>query len=98
MKISVCQIIGPAVAGSAGPVPTPVNKQHMTDWYMIEFNDYSSLTCRRLDLLLFKVMLGYGWVYTGADDDIARGEGGGAITGVARDITSTTQLNPPQYI
>ena len=60
MKISVCQIIGPAVAGSAGPVPTPVNKQHMTDWYMIEFNDYSSLTCRRLDLLLFKVMLGYG--------------------------------------
>ena len=60
VKIPVSQIIGPAVAGSAGPVPTPVNKQHMTDWYMIEFNDYSSLSCRRLDLLLFKVMLGYG--------------------------------------
>jgi len=24
VKISVCRIIGPAAAGSAGPVPTPV--------------------------------------------------------------------------
>jgi len=38
INIPVCQIIGPAAAESAGPVPTPVGQRRSTTLYTMAFS------------------------------------------------------------
>jgi len=41
IKIIACQIIGPAAAGSAGPVPTPLLIPAFEYWYLHRTIQYS---------------------------------------------------------